>query len=244
FGNNFFPGQAVAVWVADDATVDHFINHGTISAVEGTTNGPAGFNNFSTAHATATGMRIDGGVPLLTNDGLIRGLAFAHDSFTGNRTATATARGINWDFPSSPSIRLENSGHVQATASAYADAAAHASANAHATAVRMFMSGSTELAAVQNSGGITANAHAFATSHVPDNSAFAQAEAFGVDNHIFANSNGTAIITNYASGNISANALAHTLAPGDATSYATASNHQFVSDNSVPGFNGSASVKN
>src|SRR5262249_42727936 len=74
FGNG--GAEAVAVWVTTNATVDHFINIGTISAVEGTVVG----NNFSTNYATATGMRIKGGVPLLTNDGSIRGLAFAHST--------------------------------------------------------------------------------------------------------------------------------------------------------------------
>src|SRR5262249_751505 len=187
----------------------------------------------------------------------IRGLAFAHSTDSRLQNATANAKGINYDNPTSPNILLENSGHVQATASAYAhdtldnQPTNFAEAAAGATAVRMFLTGrTTDLAPVHNRGGITANAHAFATGYDtgnPSRDVFALAEAFGFDQHLFAGRNATAVVTNYASGNIVANALAHTLALntfGDATSYAVASNHQFIQNTDGPGFNGSASVKN
>src|SRR5262249_51592242 len=183
-------------------------------------------------------------VPLLTNDGLIRGLAFAHETGSGSQHASAFARGVSYDHPSTPSVLLENFGHIQATASAYAhdtlfngiNGANQALASADARAVFMDLLGfPTELGAVHNSGGITANAHAFATGYDSPNvkDANASALARGVDQNIFA-FKGTAIVTNYASGNITANALAHALAFrqfGDASSYATATAVRQVVEN-------------
>jgi hypothetical protein len=225
--NNPTASEAVAVWVTANAIVKSFVNNGTIQAIEAANTGngviTAGqVNNTSTSRATATGMRIDGTVGLVTNNGLIQGIAIAHSTTSD---ATAEAKGIEYDAQGSGIAKVVNNSAGQILATAIATATyTNPDANAEAKAIDMYVTGNPAgggpaIASVINSGTIGALARATATAY---SSAFANAEAVGVEQTIRLAKAAVAVVTNYAGGVIQATAYANAFAEDRASAYATA----------------------
>jgi hypothetical protein len=106
--------QAIAVGITTAATVGQFVNNKIIQALEGTT----AANGAPEPTATATGMLVNGTVPLITNNGQIQGLAEAQGLTTN---AHALALGIR-EFATgvtTASFALVNNNRVAATALAF-----------------------------------------------------------------------------------------------------------------------------
>ena len=76
--------QAIGVDITAAATVGQFVNNSTIRGIEGTN----AANGAPEPTATATGMLVNGVVPLVTNNGQIQGLADAQ-GVTANAHALA-----------------------------------------------------------------------------------------------------------------------------------------------------------
>ena len=195
--------QAIGVDITAAATVGQFVNNGAIRGIEGTN----AANGAPEPTATATGMLVNGVVPLVTNNGQIQGLAIAHATGVN---ATAYAAGIREASRglTTAAFALVNNNHILATAQAFASGGG---ASAYAVGVSQYATDATVFnALVTNSSSGTISGLARATAIGTDVSAGASA----VGATQYARSVTVANMTVVNSGQIKAQALAAATALG------------------------------
>ena len=157
--------EGVGFLVREDAVINGALINtalATITAIDQVLSNPA----------TATGLRVDGTVEQVVNDGSISALAISTASFFGGTEPDATARGVHYNALGSAigAISLWNTGDIEANAAAYVNAASGGDANALAIGVDEHATGNDgavgSVATIEtvNEGTITAIAHAVATA--------------------------------------------------------------------------------